>query len=498
MGRPGASPVSAAGDGFIDVVPTWMAEWAISWFGTNDKLVLGIGIAVVLAAAGAAVGLLTVRDRRTGLVAAAVLVGVAAFVVWSRPNLAGADLIPILVGGAVAVPALAWLAGRVADLREAETMSTEGGAGGVGYAARPLSSERDGTARRVFLSGAAGAVLLAVGAGAFGRWIGGRRAGVEASRDELTVDVEFAPADVPDGADLGVAGAEPWRTPNDVFYRIDTAFSAPLVHPDDWRLRVHGMVDTEIELTFDELIGMGLVDRWVTLACVSNLVGGSLIGNALWTGVPIADVLALAGPSPDADAVLSTSDDGWTCGTPLEALTDGRDSLLAVGMNSEPLPVEHGFPVRMVVPGLYGYVSATKWVVDIEVSRFDRFQAYWSTRGWSERGPVKVASRIEVPTSGGDVSAGAVAVAGTAWAQHRGIEAVEVRVDGGAWASADLGEVPTDDTWRQWVFEWNAAPGEHTLDVRATTGDGEIQTEDVAPPAPDGATGLHSITVTAR
>jgi hypothetical protein len=224
-------------------------------------------------------------------------------------------------------------------------------------------------------------------------------------------------------------------------------------------------------------------------------VGGGLVGNAFWTGVPIAEVLALAGPHPDADAVLSTSQDGWTAGTPLEVLTDGRDALLAVGMNGAPLPVEHGFPVRMVVPGLYGYVSATKWVVDLEVSRFDEFDAYWSTRGWSERGPVKVASRIDVPRGGASVSAGTVAVAGVAWAQHRGIEAVEVRVDGEDWAQARLADVPSPDTWRQWVWEWDATPGRHDLEVRAITADGETQTGQRSPVAPDGATGWHRITV---
>src|SRR5690606_12948763 len=271
--------------------------------------------------------------------------------------------------------------------------------------------------------------------------------------------------------------------------------SEPLIHPADWPLRIHGMVEREVEIDYDALIEMGLVDRWLTLNCVSNEVGGGLIGNAPWAGVPIADVLALARPSPDADAVLSTSDDGWNAGTPLEALTDGRDALLAVGMKGEALPLEHGFPVRMIVPALYGYVSATKWVVDLEVSRFDAFEAYWTTRGWAERGPVKVASRIDVPASGDDVTAGTVAVAGVAWAQHRGIERVEVRVDDGSWQPARLADVPSADTWRQWIYEWDAEPGDHTLQVRAVTADGEVQTSEQAPPAPNGSSGRHGIDV---
>lgn len=485
LGRPAASPVTAVGDWFIDIVPPWLAELAISWFGTNDKLALGIGMAVVLALAGAAIGVLTARNRTAGLAAAAALVIVAALIVASRAGTSGSDVVPIIVGGVVAVPVLAWLSSR--GTRAAKET------GGEPVLAGPATP-----ARRAFLGGLAGVAVVAVAAGGVGRWIVGRRSGVESSRDELTTDIDLPAADVPDGADLGVAEAEPWRTPNDVFYRIDTAFNAPLVHPDEWRLRIHGMVEREVELDFNSLLDMGVVDRWVTLTCVSNEVGGGLVGNALWTGVPVADVLALARPRPlpDADAVLSTSHDGWNCGTPLEALTDGRDSLFAVAMNGEPLPVEHGFPVRMVVPGLYGYVSATKWVVDLEVSRFDQVDAYWTSRGWAELGPIKVASRIDVPGRDATVPAGTVAVAGTAWAQHRGIEAVEVRVDEGEWLVAQLGEVPTDDTWRQWVFEWDATPGEHTLEVRATTADGDVQTGDTAPPAPDGATGWHQVSVT--
>jgi DMSO/TMAO reductase YedYZ molybdopterin-dependent catalytic subunit len=338
----------------------------------------------------------------------------------------------------------------------------------------------------------------AVVAAAAGSLLGGRRRAVEASRTEVDLSLPrpLPAAEPVRGADLGIDGGEPWLTPNDEFYRIDTALSVPLIHPDDWRLRVHGMVDEEVVLRFDDLAALGLVDRWVTLCCVSNTVGGSLIGNALWTGVRVADVLGLAGPHADADAVLSTSHDGWTCGTPLDVLTDGRDALFAVAMNGEPLPVTHGFPVRMVVPGLYGYVSATKWVVDLEVSRFDDITAYWTSRGWSEQGPVKVASRIDVPRNDARVPPGQVTVAGVAWAQHRGISAVEVRVDGGPWQEAELAEVPSTDTWRQWVWRWDAGEGEYLLEVRAITADGEEQDGTERPPAPDGATGWHGVSVT--
>jgi DMSO/TMAO reductase YedYZ molybdopterin-dependent catalytic subunit len=224
---------------------------------------------------------------------------------------------------------------------------------------------------------------------------------------------------------------------------------------------------------------------------VSNEVGGELIGNAVWLGYPIRELLARAAPTADADMVLSRSVDGFTASTPLEVLQDEREAILALGMNGEPLPLEHGFPVRMVVPGLYGYVSATKWVVELEVTRFDRARAYWSDRGWSERGPIKISSRIDVPRSGQGLDAGTVTVAGVAWHQHTGIEAVEVQVDDGEWRDATLATAISVDTWVQWHYDWDAEPGQHTLRVRAISTDGEVQTAERAPVAPDGATGLH-------
>ncbi len=255
------------------------------------------------------------------------------------------------------------------------------------------------------------------------------------------------------------------------------------------------MVDQEIEMTYDELLDEELIETAVTLACVSNTVGGDLIGNAVWTGWPIREVLARAGVQSGADMVLSTSSDGWTAGTPLEALTDDRDAILAVLMNGEPMPAQHGFPVRMVVPGLYGYVSATKWVVDLKVTTFDVDQAYWTPRGWTAQGPIKVQSRIDVPSSSGNVEAGKAVIAGVAWDQHTGVKKVEVRVDDGDWQEAELSGEVNIDTWRQWRLEWDAAAGEHTITVRATNKDGETQTQEEASPAPSGATGWHSIDV---
>jgi hypothetical protein len=290
----------------------------------------------------------------------------------------------------------------------------------------------------------------------------------------------------------------PWRVPGSSFYRIDTAVVVPAVDVSTWRLRIHGMVEREITLAFKELLDRRLTEAWVTLCCVSNPVGGDLIGNAWWSGVRVADLLAEAGPKPGADAVRQTSQDGWTCGTPLGALTDGRNAMLAVAMNGQPLPLEHGFPVRMVVPGLYGFVSATKWVVDLEVTRFDDFTAFWTERGWSPRGPVKTESRIDVPAANHRVNAGALRVGGVAWAQHTGIERVEVRLDGGPWTEVKLGRVPSTDTWVQWAGTVEVNPGNHSLAVRATDRSGYTQTGARVGVLPDGATGWHTVEFTAE
>jgi DMSO/TMAO reductase YedYZ molybdopterin-dependent catalytic subunit len=302
---------------------------------------------------------------------------------------------------------------------------------------------------------------------------------------------------VPQGANVDVPDMPPWMTPADDFYRIDTAIYVPAVRPQEWQLRIHGLVDREVVIDYEQLIARRMTEAWVTICCVSNDVGGSLIGNAWWSGVRVADLLREAGVQPGADAVLQTSDDGWTCGTPLGVLTDDRNAMLAVAMNGEPLPVDHGFPVRTVVPGLYGYVSACKWVVDLKVTRFADISAYWTDRGWSELGPVKISSRIDVPRDGGEIAASGGRVAGVAWAQHTGIERVEVSVDDGDWQAAELARVPDDDTWVQWVATLDLEPGDHALRVRATDKDGLVQTGEEQGALPDGATGWHTIDVRA-
>ncbi len=366
--------------------------------------------------------------------------------------------------------------------------------------AREAAARPSGPERRAFLVWTiATAALAAVAGGASRVGTATMQAAVAARRAiRLPSPATAAPA-VPAGASLDVEGITPLITPNADFYRIDTALSVPQVDPTTWKLRIHGAVDREVEVTWDELLALPLEEHVATMSCVSNEVGGDLIGTAKWLGYPIRALLAKAGPHASADMVLSTSVDGFTAGTPLDVLQDsGTAALLAVGMNGEPLPPEHGFPVRMVVPGLFGYVSATKWVTDLEVTRFADAEGYWTPRGWSERGPVKLESRIDVPRAGSSVAAGTtVAVAGVAWHPHTGVERVQVRVDDGAWQDATLADSVSADTWRQWVWKWTPTSGSHRLQVRATSSDGEVQTSVERPPAPNGATGWHEVTVTA-
>jgi DMSO/TMAO reductase YedYZ molybdopterin-dependent catalytic subunit len=360
----------------------------------------------------------------------------------------------------------------------------------------PHTAELDSRRRDFLVRGAllvAGVAVVTVGA----RIAGSGRRRVEQARRLLRLPVKHGT--VPVGAAVGVAGIAPWRTPNKDFYIIHTALAPPSISPEDWQLRIHGMVDHELTFSYQDLLDRQLTEAWVTICCVSNEVGGDLIGNAWWSGVLIRELLAEAGVKPAANAVRQTSRDGWDCGTPLAALTDPkRNAMLAIAMNGQPLPVQHGFPVRMVVPGLYGYVSACKWIVDIEVTTFDKFSAYWTDRGWSEKGPVKTESRIDVPHNGATVKAGTLRVGGSAWAQHTGIAKVEFQLDGGPWQEADLGRVPGADTWVQWAGTVDVAAGEHRIFVRATDRSGYTQTPVKADVVPNGATGWHNIPFDAK
>ncbi|WP_328389543.1 molybdopterin-dependent oxidoreductase [Nocardia sp. NBC_00416] len=484
---PAASPFLATGSTVVDHTPEALREFAIEQFGTHDKPVLFLSMGVVMVVFAVAAGLLERRRPPCGSALLVVLGAVVCVATMQRPNATAVFALPIVLGVAAGVVTLRLLIAR-APRRAAEPATA---------AEETVAQQTTDASRRRFLALAAGAAVLAAGTAAAGRWVGERARAVTADLERFVVPrPRVAAPTPPPGTDPPVPGITEFVTPNETFYRIDTALRIPAVTSADWRLRIHGMVDREIELTMDDLLRRPAVEKMVTLTCVSNEVGGDLIGNARWIGYPLADLLAEAGVRPDADMVLSTSADGFTAGTPVAALTDGRDALLAVGMNGAPLPVQHGYPARMVVPGLYGYVSATKWVVDLELTRFDLAEAYWTQRGWSALGPIKTASRIDVPAAFGTVSPGPTVVAGVAWAQHRGVAAVEVQVDDGPWQRAELAPEYSLDTWRQWTWRWDAPPGSHTLRVRATDGVGRVQTEQRASPVPDGATGWHSRAVT--
>lgn len=479
------SPVLAVAGAFVDLTPPWLKDLAVSLFGTADKLVLLIGMGLVLTVLCAVIGVLASRTRTVGMASFALVAVVGLTAVLSRPGASRWDAVPTIAGAVVGLIVLArLLPGRSPNQDQVQPDSR---------ATWPQEIPGEHSRRHVLIRSGS-ITVLGVLAIAGGRMLATASDAVRAAREALVVPRVARPVTVPAGAEQGVPGQTAYVTANDGFYRIDTALTVPQVNPDGWRLRVHGMVEREVEIDLAQLLEQSLVEALVTLTCVSNEVGGDLAGNAVWTGWPVRELLAQAGPLPGADMVLSTSVDGWTAGTPLEVLTDDRNALLALGMNGDPLPPEHGFPVRLVVPGLYGYVSATKWVTELKVTRFADDVGYWTPRGWAERGPIKTAARIDVPRRS-TIDAGATVIAGVAWAQHRGIQAVEVRIDDGDWQKATLAVEPSVDSWRQWMLPWDAPRGDHSLTVRAVDGQGERQTDQLAAPAPDGASGWHTVNV---
>lgn len=490
--RPEAGPVTAVGGAVIDRTPAPVKDFAVRNFGTDDKLVLQLGILVLLALFAMAVGVLALRHRWTGAAAVLVFGVVGAVAAIGRPEGRPLDALPSVVGALVAAGVLYLLAGRLAPVPVPSPAAGETDGG-----------EQGAFDRRGFVIAATAAAAASAGAGLLGRRLqASQLAGVSALRGDIVLPSPASAASpIPGGADLGIRGLSSFTTPNKDFYRVDTALVVPRVDADTWRLRIHGKgVARPVTLSFQDLLGRELVERDITLTCVSNQVGGPYVGTARWIGVRLADLLREAGVKPPskggrADQLVSRSVDGMTIGTPVEDVMDGRDALLAVGMNGEPLPFDHGFPVRMVVPGLYGYVSACKWIQDIELTTFDAYDAYWVKRDWSREAPIKTQSRIDTPRPFAAPRAGKVPVAGVAWAQHRGIARVEVRVDGGEWHTARLAAEAGRDTWRQWVWEWPATTGHHTLEVRATDRTGATQTDKRVGTVPDGATGWHSVVV---
>jgi DMSO/TMAO reductase YedYZ molybdopterin-dependent catalytic subunit len=539
---PQSSPAYAVGQAAIDLAPPAVKDFAISTFGANDKNALLIGILVVLAAFAAVIGMLAVRRLALGLWGLGVFAAIGLAAALTRPTATAAYVLPTLAGAAAGAYALTRLVRAARALggpvratgrdRLADSGPADPGLAGPGASraiavpltapdlpapgradqpvpepAEPVSSftflpnpDDSGPSRRAgrrqFLAVSGIAAATAAVAGLAGRELITRK-NVSQARAAIRFPRPTVPAPpLPPGSDLHIPGLSSFITPDGSFYRVDTAILLPEVDPANWQLRIHGMVQREMTLTFDELLRRPLIEDYVTLTCVSNPVGGPYIGNAKWLGASLAGLIRQARPLAGASQLLCTSVDGFTSGTPLQVVLDGRDALLAVAMNGQALPVAHGFPARMVVPGLYGYVSATKWVTDIEVTTFAAASAYWVQRGWSQQAPIKTESRIDVPSGGATLAPGRTPVAGVAWAQHKGIAAVEVRVDGGPWQEARLAAVPDIDTWRQWVWEWQATPGNHLLEARATDATGYTQTAAIAPPPPNGASGYPSAAVT--
>ena len=520
---PQAAPVIAVGDSAIDLTPPPLKNFAISEFGSNDKTVLQIGILVLLLVFAAAIGVAAMRRLAYGLAGLGVFTAIGLVAALTRPTAGPSYAIPVLIGGAaaaltmtllvraanadagVARPAmdsagddLGWLGqGTGAPELPADAAPPEPGASWVPpQRPAPVATTQP---RRQFLITSTTAVAVAGASALVGRGLAERTSVSQAQASLRLPAPRSAVPPLPPGVNLNIPGISPFVTPNSAFYRVDTALLLPQVAPSSWQLRIHGMVAREMTLSFHDLLRLPLVEDWITLCCVSNPVSGPYIGNAKWLGAKLAPLLRAAGIQAGAEQLLCTSTDGFTSGTPVQTVMDGRDALLAVGMNGAALPVAHGFPARLVVPGLYGYVSACKWITDIKVTTWAGESAYWVQRGWSQQAPVKTESRIDVPSlSNTNLRQGRTQIAGVAWAQHKGIDAVEVRVDHGPWQQAKLAAVPGIDTWRQWFLDWDATRGNHVIQARATDATGYTQTAVQVPPEPNGASGYPTITVSVQ
>ena len=533
---PLSSPYQAVADAAVRLAPAGLVEFGKSLalpglpVGKADKFGLLLGVGVVLVLVAVLAGVASRRDVRPGrrVVVLLGVVGLAAVV--SSPVFTLPDLVAPLASLGAGLWTFRWLHERAmalaADRAAVATLERRadpgsGPAAGADPDAGPDPDDppstvpiprlpgpgrggrhagpSDAVSRRQLLVGSAAVGVGAAGAGLGGYLLG---AGVDVADSQSEVATALHPArpapPLPAGADFAAQGTPTFLTANRDFYRIDTALRLPAKAATDWSMKVHGLVERELTITYQDLLNRPLIERPVTLTCVSNEVGGNLISTANFLGVSLRDLLLEAGVRPGADQLFSTSLDGFTAGTPVEVVLEpDRGAMLALGMNSAPLPLEHGYPVRMVIPGLYGYVSATKWLADLELTTFDAKQSYWLQRGWAQQAPIKTQSRIDRPRSGSSVPAGRFTAAGIAWAQHRGIAGVQVRVDGGPWQQAELSTEVSSDTWRMWRIELTVPPGDHTLECRATDSTGQAQTDARADPVPDGATGWPSVQLTA-
>ncbi len=481
------SAVSSVGSFVVDYSPPFVKRLAIDLFGTADKGALAIGTVLVALVLGLIVGRAALTRRWVAPVAFVLfgILGIAA--TFAQPAYEPVATLATIVMSAAA----GWL---VVD-RTLRAIDVERSRDHLGATAEtPTDGLASEPSRRQFVTGVAGVGGAALLAGVAGRSMIIARS--ERVRNSIDLPTSAVPVDPPGpGASFDVAGLAPLLVPNEDFYRIDTALVVPRPDTDTWRLRVTGMVESELEFTLSDLLAMPLYDRYVTIACVSNRVGGDLVGNARWTGVLLTDLLDRAGVRPGATQIVGRSVDDWTAGFPTELALDGREPLVAIGMNGEMLPPRHGYPARLIVPGLYGYVSATKWLQEIELTTWEGFDGYWVPRGWSKEGPIKTQSRIDVPGEGDTVAAGEVVIAGVAWAPLRGIARVEVSIDDGDWTEAELTSPLADTAWVQWKLSIDLAPGDYQVAVRATDGTGTTQTSARTDPAPNGATGHHTIGV---
>ena len=482
---PNSQPAVAFGEVVIAHTPEWLKNFAISHFGEDDKLALAIGVYVAFTVLAAAVGALAGPGRAWLAVGAiAVLGAVTGLSAVAQPSASGSQALPSAVGA---------LAGAVVFV--ALTRRQSGAVDGV-QGASSGGAEAKAVPRRQVLAGAGSFLALGAAAYLLGREALAKAYSAAVSRAAVKLPrPSSATAEVP-GTSFDIEGLAPYVTPNRDFYRVDTALVVPQLPTDGYSLAVHGMVERAAIFTYDDLLSMPLIERAITMVCVSDPVGGPYVGNARWLGVPLVHLLGLVGPRPGADQLFMTSSDGMTIGADLAAAMDGRPAMLALGMNGEPLPFKHGFPVRAIIPGLYGYASACKWLVDIEVTTYAAKQAYWVRRGYSRDGTIKLESKIDTPTSFAQVKAGTVTVAGSAWHPTVGIRKVELSVDGGPWQAASLAAVESVDTWRLWRWDWQATPGSHTLAVRATDNNGHVQTATSAPVVPNGTSGRQSVVVT--
>lgn len=473
--NPAASPVLAVGSTVIDLTPTPVKEYAVREFGNADKPLLIAGVMLVTLVVAGLAGVLARRRLALGTALLLLLVSLAGVLALRRPAAEIVDVVPAMVAALAGVGTL-WALTRRRPTR---------GAAAVGQAAAA------GTSRRTVLV-ATGVVAAATVMAGAGQWIGKVRTRI----GEITLPAAADPAPpLPRGLESKVDGISSFRTPNSRFYRVDTNLTVPVVDVDDWSLTIDGDVENALIFSFADLMAMKLIERDITLTCVSNEVGGKYVGAARWLGVPLRDLLDRAGVGSGADQILSTAVDGFTISTPLDVALDGRDAMIAIGMNGDPLPRDHGFPARLVTPGIYGFVGATKWLERLTLTTYAEETAYWTDRDWATDAPIKISSRVDTPKPLSTIDPGRTVIGGVAWAQTRGIATVEVRIDGGEWQEARLGPDAGVDYWRQWYLPWTAEPGRRLIAVRATDGDGVQQSVDRASPFPEGSSGIQEIVI---